>query len=436
MDLADRLVAIDEWSTAKKTAVIALAFGAPVQVLQFTLGRLAISDSGAFDLRWIDTLVVLFIAHMVLIGGLSSVVAARGNEGRWTAHALYVPYAILVGVFMYALGPALAPAWLPLVMPAILAMIWYQDLRIGIVAAVSSCAVAFSVAVLTATGAVPYAPAIRERSFDVFATLPVLLAGAALLTPILIANFVLILAVTVVLRRERERLAAARDQLDKAFGLVSRYVPKEVASEILAGPDSAAEGYRRQKVTSFFSDIVAFTELAEEMEPEDLAQMLNEYFSEMAAIAERHHGTVDELQGDGLILVFGAPTFRSDREHALDAVRAASEMQAAISTLNDRWRRDGLDVAIQVRMGINTGVVTVGHFGSGNRLKYTVLGKHVNLAARIQAMCEPGKVLISHATWLLVKEDVSATSLGVHDFKGITRPIEVHELVSGDVVPS
>jgi class 3 adenylate cyclase len=126
--------------------------------------------------------------------------------------------------------------------------------------------------------------------------------------------------------------------------------------------------------------------------------------------------------------VFGAPTFRSDREHALDAVRAASEMQAAIAALNERWRHDGLDVAIQVRMGINTGVVTVGHFGSGTRLKYTVLGKHVNLAARIQAMCEPGKVLISHATWLLVQDHCEARSLREHRFKGITRPVEVHEL--------
>jgi class 3 adenylate cyclase len=257
----------------------------------------------------------------------------------------------------------------------------------------------------------------------------VVFAGAAILVPAIVVSLAMVLLLTEAYRRERAALSSTQDQLSDAVGLISKYVPAELASGLLAGTEAPSSGYKRQKVTSFFSDIVGFTELAEEMEPEDLARMLNEYFTEMAGIAERHHGTVDELQGDGLILVFGAPTFRSDREHALDAVRSASEMQRAIAGLNEKWSRDGLDVAIEVRMGINTGVVTVGHFGSGNRLKYTVLGKHVNLAARIQAMCEPGSVLISHATWLLVHDDVESRSLGLQEFKGITRPVEVHKLV-------
>jgi class 3 adenylate cyclase len=285
-----------------------------------------------------------------------------------------------------------------------------------------------AVAVATAMG-LAYAPAIVQRSLDVYQSPAVQMGVIALIIPPAVIGAILMVIVGAATRRERAMLAETRDRLDSAVSLISRYVPAELASGILAGTEAPATGYRRQKVTSFFSDIVGFTELAEEMEPEDLARILNEYFTDMAAIAERHHGTVDELQGDGLILVFGAPTFRSDREHALDAVRAASDMQATIGSLNDRWRHDGLDVAIQVRMGINTGVVTVGHFGSGNRLKYTVLGKHVNLAARIQAMCEPGRVLVSHATWLLINDDVETRSLGVREFKGITRPVEVHELV-------
>jgi class 3 adenylate cyclase len=267
-----------------------------------------------------------------------------------------------------------------------------------------------------------------ERSIDAYASLRAQLGGAAILTPAVVGSFVFVTLLAAGARRDRTALVETRDQLDQAIGLISKYVPAELASGILSGTEGASSGYRRQKVTSFFSDIVGFTELAEEMEPEELAVVLNEYFTEMAAIADRHHGTVDELQGDGLILVFGAPNFRSDREHALDAVRAASEMQTAIGELNERWRAAGVDVNIRVRMGINTGVVTVGHFGTGNRLKYTVLGKHVNLASRVQAMCEPGKVLISNSTWLLVKHDVATRSLGERDFKGITRPVEVHEL--------
>jgi class 3 adenylate cyclase len=317
-------------------------------------------------------------------------------------------------------------ALFPVFGPLLFIPFWYETRKSSF--ALALVVVGVSAIVVAIFLGADYAPGLLDRSIDAQGTPAALLAGVPLLLVPLVGAILFLMAAGAAYRRERAALAATRDQLSEAVGLISKYVPAELASGILSGTEVPSGGYRRQKVTSFFSDIVGFTELAEEMEPEDLARVLNEYFSEMAGIADRHHGTVDELQGDGLILVFGAPTFSSDREHALDAVRAASDMRAGVANLNDRWRQAGIDVRISVRMGINTGVVTVGHFGSGNRLKYTVLGKHVNLAARIQAMCEPGKVLISHATWLLVKDECVARSLGEHAFKGITRPVEVHEL--------
>jgi len=427
MDLVERFVAASDWSTSKKTAVAVLGFWLPSQVIQYLITRFALAPAGYIDPVWVDSVYAAAIGLSAAMGGLCLILARRGIAAEWSIYVVITAYLACVTPLVYAVGDANVAVTLPAVLPALFIAGWY-DWRKALYAAIATFAAVAGVAVATVWG-FEYAPAVIPRDVEAVASLPIQVAGFGVILPALIAVGVFFMLVGEALRRERAGLAEARDQLADAVELISKYVPAELASGILAGTEVPSGAYRRQKVTSFFSDIVGFTELAEEMEPEDLAQLLNEYFTEMAGIAERHHGTVDELQGDGLILVFGAPTFRSDREHALDAVRAASEMQRAITGLNERWQRDGLDVAIQVRMGINTGVVTVGHFGSGNRLKYTVLGKHVNLAARVQAMCEPGKVLISHSTWLLAKDEVAARSLGAREFKGITRPVEVHELV-------
>lgn len=427
MDLVDRFAAASDWPTSKKTAVAVLGFWLPSQVIQYAISRFALAPAGYVDPVWVDSVYAAVIALSAAMGGLCLLLARRGIAAEWSAYVVITGYLVCVTPLVYAVGDANVAVTLPAIVPSLFMAVWY-DWHKALYASVATFVAIGGVAVATVSG-VAYAPAVIPRDVSAVASLPVQVAGFGVILPALIAVGLFFMVFGEALRRERSALAQTRDQLSDAVRLISKYVPAELASGILAGTEAPSGGYRRQKVTSFFSDIVGFTELAEEMEPEDLAKLLNEYFTEMARIAERHHGTVDELQGDGLILVFGAPTFRSDREHALDAVRAASEMQAAIGTLNERWRHDGLDAAIQVRMGINTGVVTVGHFGSDNRLKYTVLGKHVNLAARVQAVCEPGRVLISHATWLLINDDVESRSLGQREFKGITRPVEVHELV-------
>ena len=429
VSLVERFVAATEWSTAKKTAVLALGLGLPLLVWQWGIGRIALSQSDVIDLRWFDFLYACFVPHTALTGVVSAYVAARGREGRWTAWLFMLPYLALMAFAVHGFGVASALTFVPLLIPVITATILYDDLRFGIVAGTAAVAIVVGLGAAIGWGGTAYAPAFLDRRLEAVASPAVLVGLAAVILPEVIGGFALSWIVTAALRRKRMQLAEARDQLDTAVGLISRYVPAEVASGILSGSEQPSEGHKRQKVTVFFSDIVGFTDLAEELEPEDLALVLNEYFTEMTATAERHQGTVDELQGDGLIILFGAPTHVSDRDHALDAVHMAAEMQEAIARLNDRWEDAGITNRVTVRMGINTGVVTVGHFGSGGRMKYTVLGKHVNLAARIQAACEPGKVLMSHASWLLVRNDVEARPLGELEFKGIVRPVEVHELV-------
>lgn len=98
--------------------------------------------------------------------------------------------------------------------------------------------------------------------------------------------------------------------------------------------------------------------------------------------------------------------------------------------LNERWKRAGIESSFQARMGIHTGQVTIGTFGSSGRMKYAVLGRNVNLAARLQSICEPGHVLISHSTWLLMNDELACEPRGEVTLKGIQRPVMIYEVAN------
>ena len=108
----------------------------------------------------------------------------------------------------------------------------------------------------------------------------------------------------------------------------------------------------------------------------------------------------------------------NDRDHAVRAVQMAVEMQNRMQTLRQKWLRDGFEQPFEIRIGINTGQASIGNFGSKGRMDYTAIGRQVNLAARLQAYCRPGKILISHSTWVLVQEHVSCTPQGEIQVKG------------------
>ncbi len=227
------------------------------------------------------------------------------------------------------------------------------------------------------------------------------------------------------------RLRDREAELSQVRQLISRYVPAQVVEMIAQGRDGAVDQHARRKLTLFFSDIVGFTEVAERLEPEDLSVILNGYFSEMLCIAQRYDGTVDELSGDAILIFFGAPLATDDVDHALRCVNMATDMQRAVVALNEKWVSLGIEERLSVRMGIDTGLVTVGNFGTEGRMKYAAVGKHVNLAARLQACCTPGRVLIAHSTWLLVRDRVACMPKGEMELKGIPRPVMTYEVGTG-----
>ena len=136
---------------------------------------------------------------------------------------------------------------------------------------------------------------------------------------------------------------------------------------------------------------MGFSQLSEEMEPNELARVLDDYLSAMAEVADQFGGTFDKFIGDGIMISFGDPKTQGTKEDAQACVAMAVEMRRRMNLLQIQWRREGIDRQLAVRMGINSGFCTVGNFGSNDRMNYTALGTEVNLASRLESAAKPGE---------------------------------------------
>jgi len=137
---------------------------------------------------------------------------------------------------------------------------------------------------------------------------------------------------------------------------------------------------------------------------------------------------VDKFMGDGVMVFFGDPESRGTKEDALACVRMATAMRDSIEDLKVEWRREAGAMELHVRMGINTGYCTVGNFGSSDRLDYTVVGREVNTASRLETSADPGQIHISHTTYELVKDEVRCSPAGPLEAKGIAHTIKTYQI--------
>jgi len=239
-------------------------------------------------------------------------------------------------------------------------------------------------------------------------------------TPVLAAAGATMLLLTgldaTVLKRDRSRIVA----------VLGRYFARPLLARLIEHGDAALAKSERRELTIFFSDIRGFTSWTERAEPDEVTKRLNEYFSAMMPLVEKHGGTLDKIIGDCIMVFFGAPVAMDD--HALRAVRMACEMQREMARLNTKWEREGR-APLHIGIGIHTGYVTVGNFGSEAFLDYTVIGRGVNLAARIEASAEGGKILVSERTNALVRDHIQTQSHPDLMLKGIPEPQGVFEVV-------
>ena len=204
---------------------------------------------------------------------------------------------------------------------------------------------------------------------------------------------------------------------------ISRYLSPQIYKSIFSGQRDVVIQTERKKLTIFFSDIKDFTATTERLQPEQITRLLNEYFTEMSAIALKHGGTIDKFVGDAMLIFFGDPESRGEAEDAAACLRMALDMQHRIAELNVKWRNEGVEFPFRVRMGVNTGYCNVGNFGSADRMDYTIIGAEANLAARLQAIAEAGRVVISYETYALVRGMLEAHPLPPIRMKGISREV-------------
>jgi adenylate cyclase len=226
---------------------------------------------------------------------------------------------------------------------------------------------------------------------------------------------------------ERARLLERSRLVDAQRRKLLRHFSPDVANAILSQEELDEDPMTvsvREEVTVLFSDVKGFTSLTERLSALDTAQLLREYFHEMTVALFEERGTLDKFMGDGLMAVFGAPVAQPDG--ALRAVRSAGRMLERLAGLNARLPPDR---RLTIRIGINTGRVVAGNFGSPERLEFTVLGDAVNVASRLESIAEAGAIYVGRLTYERTQDHFKFRNLGMKSVKGRTAPVEVFEVL-------
>ena len=206
-----------------------------------------------------------------------------------------------------------------------------------------------------------------------------------------------------------------------------RYVSPQVADAIMVEGSRVGLTPTRRNLSILVSDIRGFTEMSERMEPEELVDALNQYFTAMTDIVFRSGGTLDKYLGDGILAFFGDPIPFED--HAERAVASALGMRDALEPLRKKWMLQ-YEEELTIGIGISTGYVTVGNIGSENRIEYTVIGNHVNLASRLAAKAGAGQILVADRTMAAVRDRVVGSEMETLTLKGVQRPVRIFEISS------
>ncbi len=196
--------------------------------------------------------------------------------------------------------------------------------------------------------------------------------------------------------------------------------------------DSRLDAAERRQLTVMFCDLVGSTALSAQLDPEELREVVRAYHETCAEVISRYAGHTAQHLGDGLLVYFGYPAAHED--DAQRAVRAGMEIIEAIQKLSLSHQTRGLSPlslshSLQVRIGIHTGLVVIGEIGSGTKREILALGETPNLAARLQALAEPDSVVISPVTQRLIAGLFTCRSLGLHEPKGLTTPLEVYQVL-------
>lgn len=223
------------------------------------------------------------------------------------------------------------------------------------------------------------------------------------------------------LQRLSKEVEERNQFIREAFG---RYLTDEVVSNVLDSPTALELKGEKRAVTMMMTDLRGFTSLSERLAPERVVALLNRYLAAMVPIINQYQGTIDEIIGDGMFVLFGVPVWQED--NAQRAVACAVAMQLAMDALNEENRQDDLP-EVEMGIGIHTGPVVVGNVGSPERMKYTVIGSGANLTSRIESYTTGGQILISDTARREAGPNLKIGKQMQVKAKGIEHPVTLYE---------
>jgi adenylate cyclase len=215
---------------------------------------------------------------------------------------------------------------------------------------------------------------------------------------------------------------------------LSRFFSPAVLKEVVRARSDVNLGSSRRLLTVLFCDIRGFTPLSERLEPEEVAELLGEYLTDLTAVVFKHGGTVDKYVGDCIMALYNVPFEHPD--HAKQAVRTAIEFQEHTRALSEKWKAKA-GVELLNGVGISTGEAVVGTLGSRQRLEYTAIGDTVNLAARLETLTKDFDfpIIVSESTYALLNDEFSVQPLGTVTLKGKENPVNIYAVLTSHMQP-
>ncbi len=252
----------------------------------------------------------------------------------------------------------------------------------------------------------------------IFACIPSVFAGSLMMQRLALSNF-----------RASRLLEQSSQELEKSLSLLKtmfgRYLSTEVMASLIENPSALELGGEKRRVTIMMTDLRGFTALSERLDPEQVVQLLNSYFEVMVEVVLKFQGTINEIIGDALLIIFGAPQEMPDR--AQRAIACAITMQNAMAKVNEQNRAQGLP-ELEMGIGLNETEVIVGNIGSSKRSKYTVVGSGVNMTSRIESFSVGGQVLISESVRREAGEILRIDAQREIFPKGAETPLKIYEV--------
>jgi len=347
----------------------------------------------------------------------------RCPENRVFAHIVLQYNALHVSFVCYTFGPVTHPG--PFLLGMALGTLNFLlfELKIALPWLVTFTVLTVGSSIATWAGLIPYAPIFASSAFSGGKVEAYYFGGTIILLMVVFLLMLLLVAYIFARWRDREKkVAEMTDLLKKMFG---RYLSTEVMNSLIENPLALELGGERRRVTIMMTDLRGFTALSERLEPERVVQLLNSYFEVMVEEVLKYNGTINEIIGDALLVIFGAPQEMPDR--AEEAIACAIAMQNAMARVNEENRANGLP-ELEMGIGLNEADVIVGNIGSTKRSKYAVVGSGVNMTSRIESYTVGGQILISESVYEQASEILRIDAQREVFPKGVETPLKIYEV--------